>query len=161
MNDTAWLQLTRATTDAELQAVAAVVQEGGYTAFHHLLESIKQQIKTMQEDEVPRMLSCLDKAGRLFPEPGRFSPSWEHIWQELDRMTEIKAKLMQTVPVQERDGEWQVILDNPHTIQGVVCHTGLTFHEAAYLYSYFRPGLERNEYLRLQKIQTAVTDVGL
>jgi hypothetical protein len=67
---------------------------------------------------------------------------------------------LETVPPDQRGGEWQVILDNPHTIQEIVCHPGLTFDDAAYLFSYFRPGLERNEYIRLQKIQNMIVQVG-
>lgn len=161
MNSTVWHRITSAATDEQLREVQASVQDGGYSAFHMLLEDFKQQLKTMQDHEVELVLASLQTARRLFPEPGCFSPSWIHIWEELEQMAEVKLKLMQAVPVHDRVGEWQVILDNPHTTQGVVCHPGLTFHEAAYLYSYFRPGLERNEYIRLQKIQTAVSDVGI
>ncbi|OXM87751.1 hypothetical protein [Paenibacillus rigui] len=160
MNSTAWNRLTQASSEAELKELQTSVHNGGYSAFHLLLEDFKQQLKTMQDEEVPHIVSCIQTARRLFPDPSQFSPSWRFIWEELEQIAAIKANIMQTIAPLDRNGEWQVILDNPYSVQGVVCHPGLTFHEAAYLYSYFRPGLERNEYIRLQKIQLAVTDVG-
>jgi hypothetical protein len=153
-------QFVQAASDRELAELQASVQNGGYSAFHQLLESIKRQIKEMQDEQVAQMNDWLTNLERLFPEPGLFSPSWLHIWKELKTMVSVKAQLLETVPPDQRGGEWQVILDNPHTIQEIVCHPGLTFDDAAYLFSYFRPGLERNEYIRLQKIQNMIVQVG-
>lgn len=160
MSRNQWDHLADGITEEQLEQWQSSISDGGYSAFHMLLEGYKKRLKTMRDEEVPSFRSWLDKAARLFPEPGLFSPSWIHIWEELQQMTEIKQRILQAVPVRERDGEWQLILDNPLTIQEVVCHPGLTFDEAAYLYCYFRPGLQRNEYIRLQKIQHVLTDAG-
>ncbi|PZE21753.1 hypothetical protein [Paenibacillus xerothermodurans] len=155
-----WVRLAQAESEQELVELQNDVRAGGYSAFHLLLEGCKRSLKEMQDDEVEQLQRQLATARRLFPDPGAFSPSWLHIWTELEQMLAIKSRIMRTISKENRDGEWQVILDNPYTIHEVVCHPGLSFGEAAYLYSYFRPGLEKNEYLRLQKIQTMVTDVG-
>lgn len=75
-------------------------------------------------------------------------------------MIATKIQVLQTIHKEDRDGEWQVIIDNPFAIQEVVCYPALNFLDAAYLYAYFRPDLEKNEYLRLQKIQTLVMEFG-
>jgi hypothetical protein len=102
----------------------------------------------------------LDKAKRLFPTPVLFSPSWDKVWSELEQIITHKAKILQAVPPEERDGEWQIVMDNPATIQEVVCYPGLTFLDAVYLFAYFRPQMEKNEYLRLQKVQTLFLQLG-
>ena len=51
-------------------------------------------------------------------------------------------------------------MDNPLVVQEVVCYPALTFGDAAYLYAYFRPQLEKSEYIRLQKIQTVIQEIG-
>ncbi|MCS7461978.1 hypothetical protein N0M98_17715 [Paenibacillus doosanensis] len=155
-----WELLENGVTADELSQWRETILEGGYSAFNKLLEGFKLQLKRMQDDEIEALFRWIECARRLFPEPGQFSPSWLTIWTELREMVVIKQQLMQTIPRAERDGEWQLILDNPFTIEEIVCHPGLTFDEASYLYSYFRPGLQKNEYIRLQKIQTLVTDVG-
>ncbi|MCR8631724.1 hypothetical protein [Paenibacillus radicis (ex Xue et al. 2023)] len=160
MNEHALERLVQAKSEQELAELQVSIQNGGYSAFHQLLEGFKLQIKEMNETQVQNVLEWLQTAERLFPDPGLFSPSWLHIWKELSEMVSIKTQLMEAVPVEERNGEWQVILDNPHTIQEVVCHPSLTFDHAAYLFSYFRPGLEKNEYIRLQKIQNMFIEVG-
>lgn len=160
MSRNQWDHLGNGITEEQLVQWQSSIQEGGYSAFHMLLEGFKARLKTMKDDEVHTLKSWLDKAAELFPEPGLFSPSWIYIWEELKQMTAIKQDILQTIPASVRDGEWQLILDNPHTIQEVVCHPGLTFDEAAYLYSYFRPGLQKNEYIRLQKIQNVLIHIG-
>jgi len=160
MSRNQWDHLGNGITEEQLVQWQDSIREGGYSAFHMLLEGFKARLKTMRDDEVPHVRSWLRKASELFPEPGHFSPSWIYVWDELKQMTAIKQHVLQTIPESERDGEWQLILDNPHTIQEVVCHPGLTFDEASYLYCYFRPGLQRNEYIRLQKIQNVLMDIG-
>ncbi|WP_282935266.1 hypothetical protein [Paenibacillus sp. RC67] len=160
MNRNQWQQLENGISEEELASWKTSIDEGGYSAFHMLLEGFKNTLKKLQEYEKESIYAWITKAREMFPSPEQFSPSWSDIWDELQQMAEIKTKLLQTVSPEERDGEWQLILDNPHSIQEVVCHPGLTFDEASYLYSYFRPGLQKNEYIRLQKIQSMVMEVG-
>ena len=160
MNRNQWQQLELGISEEELATWKASIDEGGYSAFHMLLEGFKHKLKHLQESNEQAIFSWIRKAREIFPEPEKFSPSWAHVWEEMQQIAETKAKLLHTVSPTEREGEWQIILDNPHTIQEVVCHPGLTFDEASYLYSYFRPGLQKNEYIRLQKIQSIIMEVG-
>jgi hypothetical protein len=160
MNYNAWERLVCADSEQEQAEYQQFIQDGGYSAFHQLLEGIKQKLKHIQDAELEQVRAWIDKANRLFPEPGLFSPSWLHIWKELKQITAIKSDIMQQIPLEARSGEWQIIIDNPLSIQEIVCHPALSFDEASYLYSYFRPGLEKNEYIRLQKIQCVITAVG-
>jgi hypothetical protein len=160
MSHNAWEQLVRVESAKEQAEFQQFVQEGGYTAFHLLLEGFKQKLRQVRDDEIELVFHWIDKAQRLFPEPGVFSPSWIGIWNELKQIANIKLNIMQTIPSEQRSGEWQVIIDNPLTVHEIVCHPALSFDEASYIYSYFRPGLEKNEYIRLQKIQCLITDVG-
>jgi hypothetical protein len=160
MYENLWARLAAAASEQELTELQTAIRNGGYSAFHQLLEGCRQHLRVIRDEELQKIRHLLDTAKRLFPDPGLFSPSWLHIWQELEQMVAIKSNLMKTVPLKEREGEWQVILDNPFTIEEIVCHPGLTFDEASYLFSYFRLGLEKNEYIRLQKIQNMMVDVG-
>ncbi|MNR53601.1 hypothetical protein D3C85_1736400 [compost metagenome] len=89
-----------------------------------------------------------------------FSPSWETIWPEIELTIAAKRNIYTNIPHADRAGEWQVIMDNPLVVQEVVCYPGLSFEDAAYLYAYFRPQLEKSEYIRLQKIQTVIQEIG-
>ncbi|MEK3723371.1 hypothetical protein [Paenibacillus sp. FSL H8-0034] len=160
MKASAWESLIYAESEQEQADYQQMVHNGGYSAFHQLLEGIKHKLKFMQDAEIEQVIGWLDKGQRLFPEPGVFSPSWLHIWDELRQIVSIKSDIMARIPLTERAGEWQILIDNPLSIQEIVCHPALSFDEAAYLYSYFRPGLEKNEYIRLQKIISLITDVG-
>ncbi|NHN30584.1 hypothetical protein [Paenibacillus agricola] len=160
MSHVAWEQLVCAVSEQKQADYQQFIQNGGYSAFHHLLEGIKQKLRHVQDSEIKQFGQWIDHAQQLFPEPGIFSPSWSRIWEELKQILAIKSGIMQQIPIEERSGEWQIIIDNPLSIQEIVCHPALSFDEAAYLYSYFRPGLEKNEYIRLQKVLSLMTDVG-
>ncbi|WP_051620417.1 hypothetical protein [Paenibacillus sp. UNC451MF] len=160
MNRNHWQHLENGISEEELVLFKQSIDEGGYSAFHMLLEGFKHKLKQFQERDEKSTFSWIAKARQLFPNPEHFSPSWSNVWDEMQEIASIKTKLLRTISPEERDGEWQLILDNPHTIQEVVCHPGLTFDEASYLYSYFRPGLQKNEYIRLQKIKSMVMEVG-
>ena len=51
-------------------------------------------------------------------------------------------------------------MDNPYTNENIVCYPGLSFIEAAYLYSYFMVNLAKNEYIRLQKVVNLLISSG-
>lgn len=145
------------------EAEAAYQQEvcaEGYAGFRRLLDGLTEAIKAAADADIPDLEQALAKAGRLFPEPVQFSPSWERIWVELEATLAAKKHVLTTISPPERTGEWQVIMDNPNLVQEVVCYPGLDFHDAAYLYAYFRPQLEKSEYIRLQKIQTVIQELG-
>jgi hypothetical protein len=150
----------QAQTDQELLEVQSMVNTGGYSSFRLLLDTLTEKIKAYEDGEIEHVAALIDKGKKLFPKPVLFSPSWEVVWQTLEQTVGYKASVLKSIPARERDGEWQVIMDNPFAIQEVVCYPGLPFLQAVYLYAYFRPQLERNEYIRLQKIQTLVMDFG-
>ncbi|NOV02595.1 hypothetical protein GC097_21565 [Paenibacillus sp. LMG 31457] len=145
------------------EAEAAYQQEvraEGYAGFRRLLDGLTEAIKAAADADIPGLEQALAKASRLFPEPVQFSPSWECIWAELEATLTAKKHVLSSISPAERSGEWQVIMDNPQVVQEVVCYPGLDFHDAAYLYAYFRPQLEKSEYIRLQKIQTVIQELG-
>jgi hypothetical protein len=152
-------QLIHMNETEQLQWKAYIEQEG-YSAFRRLIDEFQYAIKKTTDREEAEVRERIETAARMFPEPAKFSPSWQDIWQELRDMLRWKAQVYRQVPPEEREGEWQILMDNPFTNQEVVCYPWLSFDEAAYLFAYFRPNLERNEYLRLQKVSTAITENG-
>lgn len=147
-------------TDQELISFQESIQNGGYPSFRRLLDGFKKKIEFFDDTEAEQMTELIEKAQKWFPQPGKFSPSWERIWDELEQIIIYKIKLLNSIPTEERSGEWQVVMDNPYTNQEVVCYPGLSFIEAAYLYGYFRPELEKNEYMRIQKVQSLIMEFG-
>ncbi|GFZ84894.1 hypothetical protein GCM10008018_33610 [Paenibacillus marchantiophytorum] len=136
------------------------VQSEGYSGFRRLLDGLTEAIKTALDADMAEIESAVSKGRSLFPEPVQFSPSWEYVWAELEATIAAKRHALTAIAPADRTGEWQVIMDNPNAVQEVVCYPGLDFLDAAYLYAYFRPQLEKSEYIRLQKIQTVIQDVG-
>ncbi|GIQ66824.1 hypothetical protein PACILC2_53920 [Paenibacillus cisolokensis] len=132
----------------------------GFSAVRRFLEEFRDYLKQYTDDETPEAEALLDLARIALPEPGTVSPSWERIWDEYQSIIAYKSIVYSRIPVREREGEWQVLIDNPFTHQQIVVYPGLTFAEAAYLFAYFRSGLARNEHIRLQKIVTLVSDTG-
>jgi hypothetical protein len=152
--------LEKIQTDEEEVAFQNKLLQEGYSGFRSLLDGFTEALKAAMDAEIEGVERVIAKGKQLFPEPVLFSPSWERIWQELEAKAAAKKGVLQAVSLGDRSGEWQVILDNPLAMQEVVCYPGLPFHEAAYLYAYFRPQLEKSEYIRLQKIQTLIQDTG-
>lgn len=146
-------------SDAEAAYQHGVHAEG-YAGFRRLLDGLTEAIKAAADRDIPGLEKALAKAGRLFPEPVQFSPSWACIWEELAATLAAKKHVLSAIAADERTGEWQVIMDNPNVVQEVVCYPGLEFQDAAWLYAYFRPQLEKSEYIRLQKIQTVIQELG-
>ncbi|WP_052487744.1 hypothetical protein [Gordoniibacillus kamchatkensis] len=158
---TGWFEQFAAAEAAEVQTrVSEGVKEKGYSAFYPIVEGFWALLRTFADDETERVEELLRRGRRMFPEPAAFSPSWEKLWDELEQVAAYKKHALLSVPSPEREGEWQIVMDNPYSNQEVVCYPALTFMEAAYLYGYFRQKLEKNEYIRLQKIQTLIMNYG-
>lgn len=153
-------QFKNATTKEQIIELQQFVKMKGYSFFRKILEGLHESLKTFTDEETDDIVHMLQKAKECFPEPGRISPSWEYVWAELEQIIAFKIKLLRSVPINEREGVWQVIMDNPYTNQEVVCYPELTFMDAAYLYGYFRPGLEKNEYIQVQKVESILTEYG-
>lgn len=96
----------------------------------------------------------------MLPNPGQVSPSWANIWKEYDSIIRTKRFVLGSIPAAAREGEWQVLLDNPHSNQNIAVYPGLTFMEAIYMFAYFRSDMMPSEYIRLQKIDTLLTFTG-
>jgi len=150
--------------EAESDEQCARVQEellhGGFSAFRTFVDDFHELLKRYEDADMESVKRLVDKAKRLIPDPGKISPAWQQLWPNFEQIVAYKNMAMQTVPESERDGEWQIVMDNPFVHSQVVCYPGLQFIEAAYLYGYFHPGLEKNEYIRLQKVVTLLYDHG-
>ncbi len=131
-----------------------------FSGVHELIFRIKNEMRHAEEEEMEELKELLRDLQREIPEPGQFSPSWEKIWDELNEEWSTKMKVYRNVDPHERDGEWQVIFNNPYSTEGVVCHTDLSFSEAAYLYAHFRRLSSRHEMIKLQKAFTVLREVG-
>lgn len=134
------------------QTFSKEMESAGYFAFYTFAEDFRNGLKAYSDDQIPRFGNKLARARELFPQPERFSPSWGEIWNEFDLIYEAKNGVLSAIPAAGRDGEWQVLIDNPYSHQPVVCYPSLPFLEAAYMYGYFQRELKPNECLRLQKV---------
>jgi len=141
--------------DAELRAFREGMERAGYSAFYAFVSDFREAIKSYTDDEATAMTDLIRLARQLFPSPERFSPAWENLWGELEGICAAKNGALAAIPPSARDGEWQVLIDNPYVSQPVVCYPGLALLDATYLFGYFRQDLAPNERLRLQR----VTDV--
>lgn len=142
-----------ASADAEAYpALREAYKQGGYSMFNELLESLRHELMQADEAGMDRIAQLVAKGREIVPDPGAISPSWERIWEDYERYIAYKSEALTAVAPADRNGEWQIVMDNPYTNEGIACYPALSFVEAAYLYAYFRKSLKKNEYLRLQKI---------
>ncbi|WP_420831132.1 hypothetical protein [Paenibacillus artemisiicola] len=144
----------------ETEAFGEALREAGFTPLRRFLDAFRHYLRTYGEAECAQASELLKRAKQAVPEPGRMSPSWTYVWREYDGIVRTKAQVFRDVPAADRDGEWQVLLDNPHSNQNIAVYPGLDFLEAAYMFAYFRTELANNEYIRLQKIATVMTFTG-
>jgi hypothetical protein len=144
--------LHAAETPAALNELMEAALRGGYSYFNEFSEALRERIKRADEGDMSNVSALLAKAVKSLPEPGSISPSWEFLWKDLEALLAYKEEAFRIIPASERAGDWQIVMDNPFTNESVACYPSLTFLEAAYLYGYFRPGLKKNEYIRMQKI---------
>lgn len=145
-------KLAQASESDELKRLGQALTEGGYSFFHELLEGLKLKLMECDEKGLDDVRELIRKGRAAIPNPGAISPSWENVWDEQEQVVRFKEEALRSVPADSRDGEWQIVMDNPFTNEGITCYPGLSFVEAAYLYAYFRKDLKKTEYLRLQKI---------
>ncbi|WP_438446674.1 hypothetical protein [Gorillibacterium sp. sgz5001074] len=140
---------------AEPGSYAALREEykqGGYSMFNELLEGLRDELMAADESGIGRVKELVGKGREIVPDPGAISPAWERVWEDYDRYIFHKSEALTAVTPENRDGEWQIVMDNPFTNEGIACYPALSFVEAAYLFAYFRKDLKKNEYIRLQKI---------
>jgi hypothetical protein len=145
-------QFVQASTEEEYKQLQSLLETGRYSLFSELLIGLKEQLMTGEEALLGQLKLLVRKGKIIVPHPEWISPSWEKIWEEQERLIYYKEEALRQVPPEERIGEWQIIMDNPYTNEGISCYPALSFIEAAYLYAYFRKDLKKNEYIRLQRI---------
>lgn len=143
-----------------LAQFAEDIKAKGFTGFRIFLEGFSEKLKSFEEQDTDRLLELLGMAKDAFPVPASFSPTWQVVWDEYETIITTKAKVLKQVPPEQREGEWQIIIDNPFTNQDIVCYPGMPFVHAAYMFGYFRVDLKKNEFLRLQKIVDCITEFG-
>ncbi len=160
MNRTIFEQFVAAATEEEHNEIRSQLKQGGYSLFSQLLEGLKAHLIVCDETMIEQAERLIAKGRQIVPQPIVISPSWEKVWGEMDRLIFHKSEALRSIPVADRDGEWQIIMDNPYTNEGITCYPALTFSDAAYLYAYFRKDLRKNEYIRLQKIMNVVMTHG-
>jgi len=153
-------QFLEAETEQQTAELQETMNKAGYSLFYDFLDSFKKHIHLFRDEEAEQMKALVAKARKILPNPGAISPSWTYIWDKLDNMINYKVRVLLAVAPDDRNGDWQVLIDNPSTNREVACYPGLTFYDAAYVYAQFRPELEKNEYIRMQKIQTHITEFG-
>ncbi|QMV44625.1 hypothetical protein [Cohnella cholangitidis] len=136
------------------------MEAAGYFAFYTFIEDFRNGLKNYSDVEADKLRMKISRARSLFPAPERFSPSWSAVWDEFELISLAKNEALATIPANRREGEWQVLLDNPYSHQQVVCYPGLGFLEAAYMYGYFQRELKPNEVLRLQKVTDLIRTNG-
>lgn len=161
MKESKWIsEIEKAESTEALQAIGDAIRNAGYTGFYEVQDYIREQFKRYEESDITAFHAMVERVKIAVPEPGVVSPSWRHFWDEITRMSTTKDAIFKQVPSSDRSGEWQVIIDNPFSHDNVACYPQLSFLEGAYLYCYFYLNLKKNEYVRLQKIVTAVQTNG-
>jgi hypothetical protein len=136
------------------------IDKAGYSGFRILVDQFENAVKFADEEHFDQLEERILRAIELFPEPVHFSPTWQNFWHEIQTKLRWKRHVYASVNDHDRAGEWQIIMDNPFTNQEVVCYPSLSFKEAAYLFGYFKPTLELNEYIRVQKVVTSLIGTG-
>ncbi|XEC92536.1 hypothetical protein AB6A23_14105 [Paenibacillus tarimensis] len=146
--------------DDRLNSFGAELCKEGFTAVRRFLDDFRTYLRSYEDHQSEEASRLVARGRAALPEPKRISPSWADIWEEYAGIVKVKNSVLHQIPAGRRDGEWQVLLDNPYTNQNIVVYPAMTFLESAYLYAYFRIGLTENEYIRLQKVDTVISESG-
>ncbi|WP_308634279.1 hypothetical protein [Paenibacillus silvisoli] len=154
-------QLKGLKSEADIEAFGNTLKAEGFTALRHFLDDFRQYLREYEDPSCGEADELMERAQLAVPEPGRTSPSWSYIWQEYKGIIRTKRHVFESIPQEQRGGEWQVLLDNPFSNQNIAVYPGLAFIDAAYMFAYFRTELMNNEYIRLQKIATVMTFQGV
>lgn len=155
-----FMQLNRLDSVQEAAALGERMRGEGFTAVRRFLDDFRAYLRTYEEEQCGQADLLLLRARAALPEPGGISPSWTYIWKEFESIIATKRQILEEIGREQRNGEWQVLLDNQFSNQSIAVYPGLTFYEAVYMFAYFRMDLVRNEYIRLQKVATVITISG-
>jgi hypothetical protein len=152
MSELTFLHYMQITQQESEQAFKSAMEVSGYFAFYKFAEDFRKGLKSYSDTDIIHYRYKLERAQALFPTPEQFSPSWSVLWEEFNIIFNAKNEALLAIPTSAREGEWQVLIDNPYTHQQVICYPSLVFLEAAYMYGYFQRDLKPHECLRLQKV---------
>ncbi len=156
-----WFEhLTKINTDEEKNDFKKNILDEGFSAINDLINGFKEKLKLMDEDEFKLVKTWLELIKELLPDVTNISPAWDRIWEHLLHIYSIKVNLYHQVSKENRDGEWQVLFDNPLSTDEIVCHPKKTFQEATYIMAKYQQYLKKAEYVRLQKMITYITEEG-
>ncbi|MBO8171186.1 MAG: hypothetical protein H0Z33_04745 [Bacillaceae bacterium] len=149
-------------TDDEQMLAEAVhtMTSEGFSGVRSLIYRLKQELEDVDEPDFAWMDRQLEKGRKWIPDPETYSPSWKGIWDVMEQEFTLKKKAYDRVPPADREGEWQIVINNPFSTEGVICHTDLTFPRAAYLFGHFRRNLHRHELIKFQKAMTVFRETG-
>lgn len=136
------------------------LQSGGFAAVRRFLDDFRSFLQQYADADSKAAERILELARLVLPEPGRISPSWQDIWTHYGHIIAGKNQVLACIDGKERPGEWQVLLDNPFSNDGIAVYPALTFLDASYLFAYFSADLTQHEYVRLQKVATVLTIAG-
>ncbi|MFX0559830.1 hypothetical protein TEPIDINF_001236 [Tepidibacillus infernus] len=146
-------QFTQLSLEEEKIEFKNKLEAVGFTAMNQLIQDFYEKLKNMDELEFDQIKKWLQWGSELFPNLSVISPSWENTWQDLAKIYDVKVGYFMEIPKEQRDGEWQVLFDNPFSTEGVVCHPRKTFNEATYLAAKYQLYMKKAEIVELQKIQ--------
>lgn len=153
-------QFIEITTDEQKIQFKNSIEEAGFSAFNQLIQSIYNNLKLMEEKEFKQLKIWLELGRELFPDLVSVSPSWENTWRDTFKIYQIKVDLYKEIPEEERNGEWQVLFDNPFSTEEIVCNPNKTFAEATYLMAKYQLGIKKTEIVKLQKVTTVIIRKG-
>jgi hypothetical protein len=155
-----WFARFRELKPGEESAFGVELAAGGFSAVRVFLEEFRTFLRQYDEPRQEEAERLIGRGRAALPEPGRISPAWARIWDEFAAIAAYKRDVFDRIPRDGRDGEWQVLLDNPYTNGQITVYPALSFLEAAYMYAYFRTDLVPNEVIRMQRIHTVLFDTG-
>ena len=147
-------------TTTNEEQLAQEIKSLSYKDIYDWITRLTNELEIASEGEFARLEELIQNAATILPDPQSYSPSWDGIWTELQAILEIKQQVFKKIPPQERDGEWQLLFDNPFSTEGMVNHVNLTFDKAAYMFAKYRKDLAKLEYVSLQKVQRFITENG-
>lgn len=153
-------QFVDAKSQEDIESLTQNISIQGYSFINEWILQLEKEVKWADEEDFDRVKSLLDRAEQILPEPEKRSPLWEGIWGQLISVLANKKSIYKQIPASERINEWQVVIENPHSTEGITNHVRLSFPEAAYLYAKYRKSLSKREYLTLQRVQTFLTENG-
>jgi hypothetical protein len=153
-------QFINADTHQQKEELTGILKSQGYSFINEWIIQLEKEIKWLEEKDLSRLQELLRKAEDILPEPEQHSPLWRNLWREIKLILIYKMRVFVKVEESERDGEWQVILENPASNEGLTTHAHLTFSEAAYLYAKFRKDLAVKEHISLQRVKTFIAENG-